>query len=128
MRAQRLLGAVAFVIGLTSTFTGGWAQESSNQFVTMTWSFRNNHPNTAFLQLYAVQGSRTYPGKKHYFKLDDSNAHDTSINCWAGEKICYGAWTGGGAEWGVGPNNKHGCDRCCAVCAQVKLKTRNLDP
>lgn len=71
MRAQRLLGAVAFAIGLTSTFTGGWAQESNNQFVTMTWSFRNNHPNTAFLQLYAVQGSRTYPGKKHYFKLDD---------------------------------------------------------
>jgi hypothetical protein len=132
MRAHPFFAAVAFMFGFTLVFTElGWAQEkfeSTNQQVTMTWPFKNNHPNIVYMQLYAVQGRRVYPGSNQYYKLDDSAAHNSRINCWAGEKICYGAWTTGGIVWGVGQNNSRSCQNCCVTCQSGNIRTIDLNP
>ena len=103
-----------------------WAQQSTSQYVTMTWSFRNSHPDIIYLQLYAQYKEHVWPGVRKYYKLDDSEAHTAKIKCWEGEKICYGAWTNRGAEWGVGKDNKRNCKGCCVVCSGGDHGTRNL--
>ncbi|GEP61223.1 hypothetical protein RSO01_83890 [Reyranella soli] len=94
----------------------------------MEWSFRNNHPNIAYMQLYAVEGQRVYPDVNKYYKLDDSDAHPSKIKCWEGEKICYGAWVNKRTEWGVGRDNKHRCKDCCVSCTGGNVGTINLNP
>lgn len=132
MRAKMLFAAIMFAFGIALAFPGfGWAAERTgrtSQMVTMTWPFRNSHPNVVFLQFYAQYSDRVWPAPNQYIKLDDSDAHDVRLKCWEGEKICYGAWTEGGSTWGVGRNNRYGCKDCCADCRSGKLRTRNLKP
>jgi len=54
--------------GLASVFPElNWSQKVgvTNNYVTMEWSLRNNHPKVAFMQLYAVDGQRVYPDAAH---------------------------------------------------------------
>jgi hypothetical protein len=131
MRAWIFFIAIVFAFGSVPLFPAvQWAQQTTSQQVVMTWSFRSNHPKVVFLQLYAQysKDKTVWPGRDQYYKLDDSEAHVARIKCWEGELICYGAWTGGGPEWGTGPNNKRGCKDCCVTCSRGDKGTRNLNP
>jgi hypothetical protein len=129
MRAWAFFTAVMLALGSVLLFPGlEWAQQSTSQYVTMTWSFKNSHPNIVYLQLYAQYKNYVWPGPDKYYKLVDSSAHEARIKCWEGEKICYGAWTDGNSEWGVGRNNKRTCQDCCVVCRSGDQGTRNLTP
>lgn len=129
MRSRAFFAVLLVVAGtLLSLPLSMHAQEGrTSQLVTMTWSFRNSHPNTVYLQLYAqYKKGHVWPGPGKYYKLDDSAAHTAKIQCWEGEKICYGAWTSGGAEWGVGRDDKRSCKGCCVTCSAGDHGTRNL--
>ena len=124
--------AVALVFGLLSAFvTFTRAQEnfeSTSQLVTMSWSFRNNHPNKVYLRFFSQDRDAVWPGPDEYYVLDDGDPHEARLRCWEGEKICYGAWTTGGDEWGVGENDASSCNGCCTTCWSGDEGTRNLNP
>ncbi|MBL8325226.1 MAG: hypothetical protein JNJ89_09750 [Rubrivivax sp.] len=104
-------------------------QSATSQYVNLTWSFRNSHPNIIYLQLYAQYNKgHIWPAPDKYWVLKDSEAHSAKIKCWEGEKICYGAWTTGRDEWGVGRGNKRSCKGCCITCSAGNHGTKNLAP
>ena len=63
------------------------------------------------------------------YDLNDYETHSFTLNCRRGEKICFGAWVTGNASryWGVGANNRYGCEKCCFVCGAGDYPTQVLN-
>jgi len=129
MRARPFLIAMMFALGSVPLFPGlEWAQQTTSQYVVMTWSFKATPPNIVYLQLYGPESKNVWPAPDKYFKADGSKAHKTKIRCSLGEKICYGAWTDGDTSWGVGKGNKSVCKGCCVTCSKGDKGTETLKP
>ncbi len=129
MRARPFLIAMMFALGSVPLFPGlEWAQQTTSQYVVMTWSFKATPPNIVYLQLYGPESKNVWPAPDKYYKLDGSKAHKTKIRCSLGEKICYGAWTDGDTSWGVGKGNKSVCKGCCVACSKGDNGTETLKP
>jgi hypothetical protein len=129
MRARPFLIAMMFALGSVPLFPGlEWAQQTTSQYVVMTWSFKATPPNIVYLQLYGPESKNVWPAPDKYYKLDGSKAHKTKIRCSLGEKICYGAWTDGDTSWGVGKGNKSVCKGCCVACSKGDKGTETLKP
>lgn len=98
---------------------------------TMEWTITNNHPNSVLLEFYSQNYSRAWPGGNEAYVLNDSLPHTYLLNCYPGEKICYGAWvngSGGKTYWGVGRNGRQGCTGCCYICnGDTETTPRNLN-
>lgn len=95
----------------------------------LTWHFQSEYPYTVDVELYSASRSHVWPGNGKVWILDDYEQYDITITCQSGEKICYGAWSRGNpssAYWGVGPNNRHGCDDCCSTCGGGDTPLRTL--
>ena len=130
MRTRPLLIAVMFALGSVPLFPGlEWAQQTTNRYVVMTWSFKTTPPDIVYLQLYG-QDNKVWPAPDKYYKLDGRAARKTKITCALGEQICYGAWTDSNKSWGVGKNNyKRGdCKDCCVPCSKGHKGTETLKP
>lgn len=84
----------------------------------MVWKFRSYHANIVDVQLYASARNNVWPGNGQVWSLKDSNAHNVTINCVRGEKVCYGAWVRGteSSYWGGGRGNRKNCTSCCYIC------------
>src|SRR5881296_36007 len=94
MRARPFLVAMVFALGSVPLFPGlEWAQQSTSQYVMMTWSFKSTPPDIVYLQLYGQDNKNVWPAPDKYYKLAGRAAHKVRIRCSLGEKICYGAWT-----------------------------------
>jgi hypothetical protein len=129
MRARPFLIAMMFALGSVPLFPGlEWAQQTTSQYVVMTWSFKVTPPNIVYLQLYGPDSKNVWPAPDKYYKVDGSKAHKTKIRCSLGEKICYGAWTDGDTSWGVGKGNKSVCTGCCVTCSKGDKGTETLKP
>ena len=126
MRIQAFFAATTLAFGLVAASPGtGWAEDA-----TLRWSFRSNHPNRVQLEFYSQHRDAAWPGNGRAFVLDDYGVHTFNLNCWQGEKICYGAWVDGNAStyWGVGLDDSEGCYNCCVVCRNGNAGTQNLNP
>ena len=65
MRARVFFTAVLLALGSVPLFLGlQWAQQSTSQYVTMTWSFRSSHPNIVYLQLYGQHNQASLAGNQ----------------------------------------------------------------
>jgi hypothetical protein len=130
MRARPFLVAMVFALGSVPLFPGlEWAQQSTSQYVMMTWSFKSPPPDIVYLQLYGQDSKNIWPAPDKYYKLAGRAAHKVRIRCSLGEKICYGAWTDGNTSWGVGKDNKSGgCKDCCVTCSKGDKGTETLKP
>ena len=130
MRARSFLVAMMVALGSVLLFPRlEWAQQSTSQYVMMTWSFKVTPPDVAYLQLYGQDSKNVWPAPDKYYKLDGRAAHKARIRCSLGEKICYGAWTDGNTSWGVGKGNKSvGCQGCCVTCSKGDKGTETLKP
>lgn len=83
----------------------------------LTWRVRSTYPYKVYLEFYSKRYNRSWPGGGKAYVLRDSRFHTYRLNCRRGEKICYGAWTGGeGRFWGVGRYGEKGCRNCCYRC------------
>ena len=89
---------------------------SSVSAESLTWNFRNDHPNIVSVELYADDG--VWPGNGQVYTLDDSAAKEINISCSAGERVCYGAWVRNteSTSWGAGRGGEGACERCCYIC------------
>ncbi|MCC0056712.1 MAG: hypothetical protein H6883_11305 [Rhodobiaceae bacterium] len=96
---------------------------------TLTWHFRNDHPNTVSLELYSEDRDHVWPGGNEVYILDDGNEITISIECNSGESICYGAWVRNRSStyWGVGYDGEQSCDDCCYTCDGGETELSILD-
>lgn len=86
---------------------------------TMEWTITNNRSTWILLEFYSQNYSRAWPGGGEAYVLKDGLPHTYLLNCYPGEKICFGAWvngSGGRTYWGVGRNGREGCTGCCYTC------------
>lgn len=126
MRKQALSAAAILVFGfVAATPELGRAEDS-----TVSWSFRNNHPNSVQLEFYSQDRNAAWPGDGRAYVLRDYDIHTFNLNCWFGEKICYGAWVDGNASeyWGAGLDGSQSCANCCITCQNGHMGTHNLNP
>ncbi len=86
----------------------------------MTWTMTSEYEYKVQVEFYSQDHKTIWPGHGNAYALNDSAAHKFSISCEEGEKICYGAWATGDSSvyWGVGLNNRHDCESCCAICGE----------
>ena len=84
----------------------------------LTWTLKSNYQYRVQWKLYSTSRGHVWPDVDHAWGLDDYKSHTETINCIAGENVCYGAWnTGAGSlYWGVGPDHTHHCTNCCTTC------------
>mgnify|MGYP000047125305 CR=1 FL=1 len=117
---RRALGAALILAGL-----GGAAQADN-----LVWTFSSTHPNIVDLEFYSQDRNHVWPGNGQVYYIDDYNMHTYNLNCYSGEKICYGAWVRGASAtyWGVGPNNSQFCPDCCYTCGAGNVGAINLKP
>lgn len=96
---------------------------------TMVWKFRSHHANIVDIQLYAPARNVVWPGNSQVWSLKDYNAHNVTINCVRGEKVCYGAWVRGteSSYWGAGRGNRKSCTNCCGTCGGGPMPVINLN-
>jgi hypothetical protein len=126
MRTRAFLAVALLAFGFVAAIPGQvWAEDS-----TMSWSFRSNHPNVVQLEFYSQHRNAAWPGAGRAYVLDDYGVQTFNLNCWQGEKICYGAWVDGDANeyWGVGIDDSQDCYDCCVTCQNGYAGTRNLNP
>jgi hypothetical protein len=99
MRARAFIAVAILAFGFVAAISGPGRAEDS----TLTWSFRNNHPNRVQLEFYSQHRNASWPGGGRAYVLNDYDRHTFNLNCWRGEKICYGAWVDGNANeyWGL---------------------------
>jgi hypothetical protein len=122
--ARRALLAAIFA----SAALFGIASSASADDVTFV--MKNGHPNALRVELYSQDRDHIWPGGGEDYYLDDGESKEMSLECDAGESICYGAWIDGDEStyWGVGPNNAQKCDNCCYTCEGGSTETINLVP
>src|SRR5579883_928541 len=98
-----------------------WAWLPASSFAeSMTWTVTSDYEYKVQLEFYSQNRNAAWPGEGRAYDLNDSRAHEFTLNCRSGEKICYGAWATGDAStyWGVGANGKHSCKSCCGICGE----------
>jgi hypothetical protein len=90
----------------------------SAPLISMKVRARNSYEYQAQIAFFAENRQGYYWGA---YTLDDDDMHEITLNCYAGEKICYGAWEKGLSSpyWGVGPYNSHACTKCCWSCGGI---------
>lgn len=121
MSRAKLLRRVAVAI---LAFLCAWTFDPpSVQAETETWEIRSSYPYKVQLKFYSQDRNAVWPSGGRAYALDDSKMHTFSLNCRAGERICYGAWNvttrgSGSRYWGVGQNNRKGCTICCWTCGR----------
>jgi hypothetical protein len=106
-------------------FLSAWMlTPSSVRAETETWEIQSSYPFKVQIKFYSKDRNVVWPAGGQSYVLDDSKMHQFSLNCQAGERICYGAWdviTGGRTGkkyWGVGQSNSKGCTDCCWTCGR----------
>lgn len=85
----------------------------------LTYHVRSNYPFRVQIEFYSeTDRSRAWPGSGRAYDLNTYARQSIRLNCWTGEKICYGAWVTGDDSryWGAGNNNSRHCPDCCSYC------------
>jgi hypothetical protein len=107
----------------------GWALCKQQQ-ATMQWPIKNNYKLNVEVRFFAMSRKKTWPdpGSVYPFKPGES-ATVTIDACLEGEQVCFGASApeAPGTYWGVGPDNKQGCQGCCHSCKDGKVKGHDLN-
>jgi hypothetical protein len=84
----------------------------------MTWEVKSLYRYKVQIEFYSQDRNRAWPGGDRAYNLNDYDTHSFTLNCNSGEKICYGAWDANASStyWGVGKNDRQGCQGCCYTC------------
>ena len=96
----------------------------------MKWNIRAFDKYAVDVTFYSQNRKAAWPGNGQVWTIRDYKVHSFSLNCIAGEKICYGGWVRGNDKkyWGVGHNNAHRCTGCCYTCGStVETPVVNLN-
>jgi hypothetical protein len=92
---------------------------SAAQAESLTWTLQNDSGEFALLRFYSKSRNAVWPASNRAYNLPaDGQTYTFSLNCFAGEYICYGAWIGRTPHigWGAGLTGRNACDQCCNHC------------
>ena len=113
MRTLRLVAAsmVALIAGVSIAYSYG-----DNQ---MTWYF-HNHSGGKDIDIEFTTTNHIWPGDNEAYALPANERTDITLNCFSGQRICYGAWDKYDHRyyWGMGINRRHSCASCCYICGE----------
>ena len=91
----------------------------------LTFDLYNDALDDLKVEFYAVDSDRAWPGGDQVYLLEDDETREFHLECYAGEKICFGAWVGSYDDpivyWGVGPGGGYGCEDCCGYCGDEPI-------
>lgn len=75
------------------------------------------------------QRNIVWPGSDRAYNLAPHSQSRRLLNCYRGQKICYGAWVRGDFSqyWGSGNNDGQHCNDCCFRCEGDTVRY-NLNP
>ena len=85
----------------------------------VTFKFTNSASYIIYMRMFSQDRSWTWPGGTRAYVLNDRDQHSFPLQCFVGEKICYGGSYRGGdsqAYWGLGIGGTRGCRTCCLRC------------
>lgn len=106
-------------------------EEEKRRNPAIIFRIKNNHRNKVLIRFQSSSDStRIWPSNGEVYYIADSQIHTYRIDCYQGEKICYGAWVSGSAlndYWGTGYNNKNSCTGCCYTCPAWNPSLIELD-
>jgi hypothetical protein len=124
MKALRVLAVLAF--GAFASFGAG---PSMSEAAELQWRIKSNYRYKVQVAFYSQSRPHVWPGRNRAYGLNDYQTHTYTLSCVAGERICFGAWvTGrGNTYWGVGPDNRYSCQRCCAICGAGPTQVQVLN-
>jgi hypothetical protein len=90
------------------------------QAESVVWKVQSNFPKKVQIEFYSKDSNQAWPGGGEAYGLNDYKEHTYTLNCKAGERICYGAWVTGTERvtWGVGKDEAKGCSDCCWTCGR----------
>ncbi|MCH8167151.1 MAG: hypothetical protein IID49_00915 [Proteobacteria bacterium] len=96
----------------------------------LVWRIQSEHPNHVSVEFYSQDRNRAWPGGGDVHVIEDWDTHTYSLTCDHGETICYGAWVRDedSTYWGVGRDDRFGCNNCCFTCGGGPTRTIVLNP
>lgn len=114
MMFRHLMGLLVLTVQILGFSTAARAEE-------MTWTFQSDYRYRVQFALFSKSPRWEWPGHGNAYNLDDSDEHEVTISCMAGQKVCYGAWVTGRNDliWGVGEDGNDGCRGCCYTCGSA---------
>ncbi|MEQ1516925.1 MAG: hypothetical protein ABL931_10605 [Usitatibacteraceae bacterium] len=87
---------------------------------TMTFKFDNETESQINVKFFARDRNHHWPGSGKAFALAaGAKEKPWPVECNAGERLCFGAWTPhfrSNSVWGAGQNGMRTCEKCCFVC------------
>ena len=96
----------------------------------LVWRIQSEHPNHVSVEFYSQDRNHSWPGGGEVYVIEDWDTHRYLLTCNDGETICYGAWVRGedSTYWGVGRDDRFGCNNCCYTCGGGDVTTKVLKP
>lgn len=85
---------------------------------TMTWVIKNSVNGVVSLRFFDRTTGAVWPSGTTSWSLDPGERRTYKLSCNEGSKICLGAGLSSdpSAFWGVGVDNRNGCEGCCHTC------------
>jgi len=87
----------------------------------MHFYLKNRRHHSVAAVLFAQDRDKVWPDDNQAYLLDPGEKKSVPVSCFAGERICYGAWKVGDDSvlFGVGPDNDQPpCQYCCFLCVE----------
>jgi hypothetical protein len=105
------------------------AQPPTASAKTMVWRVKSTDKHKVQVIFYSKARAFEWPGNGRAYDINNYDAHEYSLTCEDGEKVCLGAWINGNARkyWGVGYKNRHECRNCCYVCDGSEIPRQIID-
>lgn len=100
---------------------------ASAHAATVRFSFEDacDDGESTRLRIHGVDSDRAWPSEDLWRLIEDEGPDAVvEVTCAAGEKVCYGASTAGGKDWGVGVDYTFGCEACCWTCTDMEISRR----
>lgn len=96
--------------------------------IQMEWQVDSECPTTIGVKLWtpdrpacAAGGCENWAIRR--YELGARNTMHAPFECWAGERVCFGAWNGEGKAWGAGDTDTVSAEWChpCAAGEPAEL-------
>jgi len=84
----------------------------------VTWDVTNSVGSAISLKFFDRTTGAVWPGSTTYWALDAGERQTYKLSCNKDSQICFGAALSKNRNyyWGVGLDNRSGCQGCCHVC------------
>ena len=102
-----------------AAMAGAWPNAVPAQQSQFTMQFRSQWHSPLQLAFYSRSRNFAWPGGDGGYTLNPGR-QDFTLNCQAGEQICWGAWEADdrSSYWGTGYGGRENCPEghCCFTC------------